>query len=101
MGNKAILGLLAGAGAGFLAAILFAPAGGSETRKKIAESMDSIADSIKEAFSEFVDEVGGFYSGLEEKAENMKGRRSSILESLRNEVISIKKEADSLRDALS
>ncbi len=53
--GKVLLGVLAGAAAGALAGILFAPAKGSKTRKKIARNSEDYYDSLKEKFDELLD----------------------------------------------
>jgi gas vesicle protein len=55
--GKVILGVLAGAAAGALLGVLFAPEKGSDTRKKIAKKGGYYADSLKEKFSEYVDTI--------------------------------------------
>ncbi|MBL7971614.1 MAG: YtxH domain-containing protein, partial [Prolixibacteraceae bacterium] len=48
--GKVLLGVLAGAAAGALIGILFAPDKGSETRRKIAEKGEDYVDGMKEKF---------------------------------------------------
>lgn len=55
--GKVILGILAGAAAGAMLGILFAPEKGSTTRKKILSKGEEYADELKEKFNEFVDKV--------------------------------------------
>ena len=60
-------GLLAGAAAGAILGILFAPDKGSETRKKIAEKGTDIADNIKTKANEYADIVAEKYDKVKEK----------------------------------
>lgn len=53
--SKIVLGVLAGAAAGAILGILFAPDKGESTRKKIAESGSGLADSLKSKIDEFLD----------------------------------------------
>jgi gas vesicle protein len=55
--EKVLIGILAGAAVGALAGILFAPAKGSRTRKRILKKGEGYADGLKEKFGELRDEV--------------------------------------------
>jgi gas vesicle protein len=62
MGNsndslKVIGALMVGAAVGGVLGMLFAPAKGSESRKKLANKPEEITDSIKERFDDFLEEV--------------------------------------------
>ncbi len=52
--SKVIFGVLAGAAAGALLGVLFAPDKGSETRRKIAESGGDLSETCKEKLNEFL-----------------------------------------------
>jgi gas vesicle protein len=69
--GKVLLGILAGAAAGALLGILFAPDKGVNTRKKIVSKGEEYADDLKEKFGEFVDKVAEKYESAihAEKAE--------------------------------
>lgn len=71
--GKVLLGLVAGAAAGALAGILFAPHRGSVTRKKISRKSGFYAEGLKEKFNELVDSVT-------EKLEKVKGEVSDFTE---------------------
>lgn len=68
--GKVILGILAGAAAGALLGILFAPEKGSTTRKKILSKGEEYADELKEKFNEFVDKVAGKFESAKEEVKN-------------------------------
>ena len=53
--GKIILGVLAGLAAGAILGVLFAPANGSETRRKFANQGSDFAESLKRKFDEFID----------------------------------------------
>jgi len=55
--GKVLLGIVAGAAAGALVGVLFAPHKGSVTRKKISRTTGNYADGLKEKFGEMVDSV--------------------------------------------
>ena len=71
--GKVFLGLLAGVAAGALAGILFAPAKGSRTRKKMLRNAGNYTDSLKDKFDEFVDSIN-------EKVEKVKDEVSDFAE---------------------
>ena len=55
--GKVLLGVVAGAAAGALMGVLFAPHRGSVTRKKISRTTGSYADGVKEKVSELIDSI--------------------------------------------
>jgi gas vesicle protein len=55
--GKVLLGVLAGVAAGALAGILFAPAKGSRTRRRILKKGEDYVDGLKEKFNEYADTV--------------------------------------------
>lgn len=55
--GKVILGVLAGAAAGALAGILFAPAKGSKTRRRILKKGKNYKDAVKKEFTELLDVI--------------------------------------------
>lgn len=55
--GKLVLGLLAGVAAGALAGILFAPAKGSRTRRRIMKKGEDYADVLKEKFDDLLETV--------------------------------------------
>lgn len=52
--GKVFLGVLAGAAAGALAGILFAPAKGSKTRKEITRKGEDYINALKDTFNELL-----------------------------------------------
>ena len=55
--GKVLLGVLVGAAAGAALGILFAPAKGSRTRRRMLKQGENYADGLKEKFNECVDNV--------------------------------------------
>jgi gas vesicle protein len=59
--SKMLTGVVAGVAIGALLGVLFAPAKGSSTRKKIFRMKEDSADSLREEFDEFIDELKDKY----------------------------------------
>jgi len=64
--GKVLLGVLAGVTAGALVGILFAPAKGSRTRRRILKKGENYADGLKEKFNEYVDNVSEKFEQVKE-----------------------------------
>jgi len=64
--GKVLLGVVAGLATGALLGILFAPAKGSDTRKKIAQKTGDAKDAVKDKFNEFIDSVSEKFSKVKE-----------------------------------
>ncbi len=83
--GKILLGVLAGVAVGATLGILFAPARGKSTRRKIARKSDEYADELKEKFSEFV-------GGITKNVENLKEEAIRMAEFGRHEVEDVEAE---------
>jgi gas vesicle protein len=89
MGNtnsKIMIGFLAGAAAGALAGILFAPDKGKETRKKISKKTGDVADNLKHKFNDFVDGLKETYATAKENVEDVAEKGNLKLNTLKGEV---------------
>ena len=64
--SKVLLGLLAGAAAGVVLGVLFAPEKGSVTRTKLAQAGEDYAETVKEKFNEFIDTVNEKFDTVKE-----------------------------------
>lgn len=71
--TKTLLGFIAGAAIGTALGILFAPDKGTETRRKISEQSNDLADNIKGKFTDLVD-------GVKEKFSSMKAEGEDVAE---------------------
>lgn len=66
--GKVLLGVVAGAAAGALVGVLFAPHKGSVTRKKMSRTTGNYADGLKEKFGEMVDSLTEKFEIVKEDA---------------------------------
>jgi len=62
--GKLITGILAGAAAGAILGVLFAPNKGSETRKKIARKSTDITDAVKNGFTSMTNTLSNKYESI-------------------------------------
>jgi gas vesicle protein len=69
--SKTLLGFIAGAAIGTALGILFAPDKGTETRRKISEQSNDLADNIKGKFTDLVDGVKEKFTSLKSEAEDV------------------------------
>ena len=66
--GKILLGVVIGATVGVVLGVLFAPAKGSVTRKRIARSGTVYAEDVKEKFNEYIDAITEEYDTIKEGA---------------------------------
>lgn len=55
--GKVLLGVLAGAAVGALSGILFAPAKGTRTRRRILKKGEHYTDMVKDKFNDLLEEI--------------------------------------------
>jgi gas vesicle protein len=70
-GSKVLLGVLAGAAAGAVLGVLFAPDKGPETRRRLSEGSRDVASSLKDRFSDLVDNIADKYEAAREGASDL------------------------------
>ncbi|MEO5681681.1 MAG: YtxH domain-containing protein [Chitinophagaceae bacterium] len=68
--SKVILGFIAGASLGAIAAILLAPEKGTELRKKIADKTVDLGLSLKENLMDYINGIVSSGTGVPEKVDN-------------------------------
>lgn len=65
---KVTLGVFAGIAVGVLAGILFAPAKGSSTRRRIVHIGEEYSDELKERFEDLVETISDQYEDTKKSA---------------------------------
>jgi gas vesicle protein len=66
--NKVVLGVISGVAIGALAGILFAPAKGSKTRKRIMKKGNDYTKDLKTKFEDMYNNVATKYDNVVEQA---------------------------------
>lgn len=69
--GKVLSSVLAGAAAGAILGILFAPDKGTETRRRLAEKGGELADSVKGKVGEYSDAISEKYDSVKEKVSGL------------------------------
>ena len=78
--GKMILGILAGAAIGAALGVLYAPAKGSKTRKKISVKKDAYLTGMENKYNEFVNTVTGKFDAMKLEASNMVDTRKAAMQ---------------------
>jgi gas vesicle protein len=69
--SNVLLGVLGGVAIGAVLGVLFAPAKGSETRKKIANKSSDLTDSIKESVNKFSEKIAQTVDGFKNETNDI------------------------------
>lgn len=77
--GKVLSSVLAGAAAGAILGILFAPDKGTETRRKIAEKGSGLVDSVKDKVSEYSDVISEKYDSVKDKISGVAAEGKDLL----------------------
>jgi gas vesicle protein len=83
--TKTLLAFIAGASAGALAGLLLAPEKGWETRKRITDKTGDLAGSVKNSFSDFIDQLKNIYTRAEGSVEETGHKAKAKMSELKNE----------------
>lgn len=83
--GKILLGVLAGAAAGALMGILFAPEKGERTRRKMLNKGQDYADDLKDKFNDFVETITEKYESKKQEAEELISKEKVILKDAKKE----------------
>ncbi len=87
MGNskngKLIAALLTGAAIGGALGILLAPEKGSDTRKKIANKSNDLADTVKDKFGEIVKKFKKEVESMNDQANDMVSNGKAMVENIK------------------
>lgn len=78
--GKIITALLAGAAAGAVLGLLFAPDKGSETRDKLNESLSDLGEAIKERAEEQYDQLNDFKDRIISTIKSKMSKAEDIIE---------------------
>lgn len=87
--GKVLLSVLAGAAAGALAGVLFAPHKGKVTRKKIARQGEALTDDVKEKINELLDDLTDRFKQAKENVSDYAEQKMHKKNAMKKEVTSI------------
>jgi gas vesicle protein len=82
--NKIALGLLGGIAAGTVVGILFAPAKGSDTRKKIQRKSGDYADDLKDKFENLSGTLKSNYDKMFHNGKDLVAESQSKFDDIKN-----------------
>ncbi len=88
--GKIVLGILAGALAGTVLGVLFAPEKGSDIRKKIYKKREDEGAMLKEKFNEFLESISGKFDKTKDDVSAFAEQAKTKLEGVGKEIKSIK-----------
>jgi gas vesicle protein len=69
--SKVLIALGAGLAIGGLMGVLFAPAKGTETRKKMTDAGNKLTDSVKDSVNKGKEKIAGLKEGIRERVSSL------------------------------
>lgn len=84
--SKVLLGVLGGVAAGALMGVLFAPAEGKKTRRKIMNKASDGADALKDKFDSVLESINQKYENIWQKEEELISDGEAKLNSIKKEL---------------
>ncbi|MBA4319578.1 MAG: YtxH domain-containing protein [Flavobacterium sp.] len=84
--SKVLLGILGGVAAGALMGVLFAPAEGKKTRKKIMHKANNSADALKDKFDSALEAMNQKYEKIWHKEGELISEGEAKLNSIKKEL---------------
>ena len=85
--GKLLQSILVGAAAGALAAILFAPDKGSQTRKKIAQKSNELGEDLKSKFNDMTDSLKEKYESINKQATEILKKEKASRAGIKNDFV--------------
>jgi gas vesicle protein len=82
--NKIALGVLGGLAAGAVVGILFAPAKGADTRKKIQQKGTDYADNLKDKFENLSGALKSNYDKIVHNGKDLVAESKSKIDNIKN-----------------
>ncbi len=84
--SNVLIGVLAGAAAGALLGILFAPDKGSETRKKLATKANDSTDELKEKLEDIITQFTQKFKAANTEATDMYAKGKQTMHDVTNDI---------------
>ena len=84
--GKVLLGLIAGAAAGAVLGILFAPEKGSVTRQQISEKGDELLENFKNKFDEFLETAANDMKIAKNEAEDLLNKGKEKVQDIKDDM---------------
>lgn len=85
-GKNTLVALIAGAFAGILTGILFAPDKGERTRREFSKKSRDYADMAREELEDYIDYMKEKYEGTKRQAEEMTEKGENVVNEVKGKV---------------